>query len=324
MHKFTNTFNKLDILGNNSFHRISPTPTTRYGDNFNFLNKISLMDNLDISVLNKKIKMKNSNVKKTISKTIPSYNSAKVNKTAKSLGFKDNTDLNNFIKKINPNKLSISETKKVSKLYYHLSKIAKSKPKSIAKLAIAGGTITTMILFLQKYQNIHCGCFRYEKNKNENDQDIKYKFMGTWCNNNNNNDNEKVKLLPENEHPLYNKKKWDCNYNKFPKGNNQIDKILNLGCNGLCNLENFNILAKTTNGEYEPITYKQFDKYIYKCETMTILQALSISTGDVLNETFSGFFDSDLGKHLIKNILRILFIIMLIYILIKFCLHVKK
>ena len=183
-----------------------------------------------------------------------------------------------------------------------------------------------MIIFLQNYQKTHTGCFRYEKEQQQQQQEIKYKFAGvSWCNNignnNNNNNSMDVKLIPENQHPLYNQKKWDCSYNKFPIGNNQIDRILNLGCNGLCNWKNFNILAKTSKGEYEPITYNDDDdKYVYKCETINMLQALSISTGDA----FSDLFDWNLGKYFMNTVLRIFFIMILIYIIIKFCSYIKK
>lgn len=301
------------FLDNVFIHRPRSRPTvtnTNYSQKFNltFKNKSKILNHKfnNNNIINKRINFKNNN------------------NIAKSLGFKDTLDLDNFIKNVNPYNLKSSEVKKISKLYSYFSKIAKKRPTNrLVKLAIAGGTITTMIIFLQNYQKTYTGCFRYDKYKGKEQQEIKYKFDGvSWCNNigNNNNNNKDVKLIPETQHPLYNKKKWDCNYDKFPIGNNQVDRILNLGCNGLCNWKNFNILAKTTKGEYEPIIYDDDDKYVYKCETINMLQALTISTGDA----FSDLFDWNLDNHFINTVLRIIFIVILIYIIIKFYSYVKK
>ena len=267
-----------------------------------------------------KRKRNTNHISKTINK--PQYISInKSDSIAKSLGFKDTTDFEKFIKDINPYTLNTNEMKKTSKLYKHLSNIAKQNPKSVAKLAIVGGSITAMIIYLKKYQNTYSGCFRYKKgniisNVLINDDKIKYKFAGkTWCNttekysnsdSNSSSSSSIIKLLPENEHPLFNKIKWDCNYNNFEKGNKKIDNILNLGCNGLCDWRNFNVLAKTTNGEYKPINdiNLQQNNYIYKCETISILQALGMSTSSLLGDLFSINLGIDM-KYLIIIILII-------------------
>ena len=299
------------------------------------INKIKYIDNVSFPSGKQKnyynfwgdnIKKKNNNYN-FISKNnidnkpiVNSYN----NTVAKSLGFKHVQEVDDFIRNINPHKLNVSDIKKLSKLYSHISKIAKNRKYRLAKLAVAGGSITAMIIFLQKYQKTHNGCFRYEKIYEEGE--IKYKFDGkSWCNILGNNiSNKEIKHIPESQHPLYNHKKWDCNYNKFPKGNKRIDNIINLGCNGLCDWKNFNILAQTTNGEYQPLIDYTEDKYIYRCETVNILQAFSSSTGEILSDTFSGIFKSDLGKDFINTLLRFIFIIVLIYMIVRFASYMRK
>ena len=257
------------------------------------------------------------------------------NQTAKSIGFKDAVEFDNFIQKIDPHKLNISETQKVSKLYSFLSKLSrsnKSRGSHIAKLAIAGGTITAMIIFLQNFQRNHSGCFRYERNKFNTRKDtedgdetrIKYKFDGkSWCNNNvlggGTSENKTVKTIPESEHPLYYVDKWDCNYKNFPLGNERVDRIINMGCNGLCNWENFNFLATLTQGQYQPLVDYDETRYVYKCETVSFLQAVSSSTGDAISHTFSGLFNSDLGQQLVTTLFRVFFIMILIYVIFKIC-----
>ena len=256
----------------------------------------------------KKTKLNNNNNNNVITISSSSSNIEKSNLVAKSLGFKNTSDFDNFIKNVNPKRIiDVKETKKLTTLFKYLSKIAKKNPKSIAKLAIAGGSITAMIIFLKNFQNDYSGCFRYNKSTNDK---IKYKFSGSWCNSNNtkNFNDENIKSLPENEHPLYNQNKWDCKYDSFDKENQQINEILNLGCNGLCDWKNFNILAKTTNGEYKSIFHEEFHKYDYKCETISLLQALSISTTNTLTD----LFNVNLGIG-IKQIIFLFIILILIY-----------
>ena len=269
----------------------------------------------------------------TKNKNISSISTEKSNTLARDLGFDNVTDFNKYINDINPHKLTVVETTKLSRVFKYLSKVAKKNPKSIAKLAIAGGTVTAMVIFLKEFQNKYSGCFRYDKN---GDSNVKYKFAGSsWCNITAtdiiDSDNNEIKILPENTHPLYNHLKWDCNYTRFGQNpvsfveennnnnNNEekeiiIENILSLGCNGLCNWRHFNTLAKMTNGEYKPIIIKDFDdtqifyKYIYKCETIDILTALSMSTVDALSD----LLDTNLGIK-IKQVFLMFILFILIY-----------
>ena len=159
--------------------------------------------------VNKGKKIKKNKNPSAITKT--THHTQQSNSIAKSLGFKDAVDFDNFIKNVNPNKLNAAETKKISILFKHLLKTAKRNPKSIAKLAIAGGSVTALIVFLKKFQNDYSGCFRYRKknkffmnkddndnNNDDDDDDVKYKFAGsTWCNTNGTTKTEtkNIKLL---------------------------------------------------------------------------------------------------------------------------------
>ena len=246
------------------------------------------------------------------------------NKIAKRLDFKDVNEFDLFIKAVDLRKLTTTETRKLRKIFNYLKNVAKRNSKSIAKIAIAGGTIVAMVTFLKNFQDTHSGCFRYSRRKLD-DGEIKYKFDGaSWCNTDNKNINEtttNIKLLPETEHPLYDQIKWDCDYDKFNDHKTEnVGEILNLGCNGLCDWRNFNILAKTTNGEYKPIVSedllngnKYFYNYNYKCETVSILRALSISTTNVLSD----LFDVNLSLE-IKRIVFLCLFIFLVYKLLQY------
>ena len=238
----------------------------------------------------------------------------KMNKTAQNMGFKNAVEFDNYIKKINPHKLNSSDVPKVSRIFKYLSK----RGGTIAKLAIAGGSLSAMLIYLKKFQNKHSGCFRYDND----DEEIRYKFeKGSFFCSNDDDDDDNLKLLAIEKHPLYNVKKWDCNYNKF--GNKkEIDEILQLGCKGLCDWKNFNILAKTTKGEYNPISNDD-DKYIYKCERMSLLKALSTSTGNAMNEIISGLFNSDLGQN-IANFLIYLCLVFIIILMFFIIIHYYK
>ena len=62
--------------------------------------------------------------------------------------------MDDFIKNIkNPHNLNALEKRNALNIFNYLSKVAKKNPGTVAKLAIAGGTLATMIIFLRKYQN---------------------------------------------------------------------------------------------------------------------------------------------------------------------------
>lgn len=272
-----------------------------------------------------------SEIKTIIKNKLPHSDYSSIKKRtrmiANNLGFKNETSFYNYIDDIrDPYRLNLSQTQRFSRVFIYLSKFAKKHPGSIAKVAIAGGTIATMIIFLKKFQNKHTGCFRYSKD-DKDESLIKYKFRGSsFCNNNNNNDDDEyyyddsdLKLISEEEHPLYGKRKWDCSFDAFER-NSRVDAILNRGCRGLCDWENFNILAGHTRGLYEPIKLESMDeskysRYLFKCEKMTVLRALSTSTGNALHEVFSGLIDSQLGENIVRLLTRAVIIILLLIIM---------
>lgn len=244
----------------------------------------------------------------------------KADKLANKIGFKNENDFFNFIQSIkDPSRLTVEQATRLSKVFKHFSKLAKKHPLSTVKLAVIGGTITAMVIFLKRFQQSHTGCFRYN-----GEDDVKRKFKGSNFCVNDDNDNDDVELISEEEHPLYNvKNKWDCKFSNF-KSNAKVDGILSLGCNGLCDWENFNVLASYSNSnKYKPIDNigDEHHEYLFKCEKMTFLRAISTSTSNAFNELF---FDSNFGKSIIKSIIRIFIIIILIFFLYNFIFTINK
>ena len=260
----------------------------------------------------------------------------KSNKIAKFLGFNNAKNFDNFIKNIDVKKLTITQSKKLRKIFSYLSDVAKKNPKSIAKLAIIGGTLTAMVIYIKKFQATYSGCFRYQRKKITNyfdESTTKYKFAGSsWCNTNgSHNSDQNISLLSENTHPLYEQKKWDCEYDNFDKSNDSdkevIDKIVSLGCNGLCDWQNFNTLARMTkNDEFReiiitPETDERFSSdYVYKCETVSFLHALASTTTNALGELFTFSF----GEIPIKPMIFIFLFIIFLYILYKIRKNLKN
>ena len=257
-----------------------------------------------------------------------SFVNNKSDRIARILGFTNVKSFDNFIRNINVKKLSITESKKLRRLFSYLSRVAKKNPKSIAKLAIIGGTLTAMVTYIQKFQDSYSGCFRYQRNKITNyfeESTVKYKFAGSsWCNTRGGSSSQNIILLSEKKHPLYEQKKWDCNYDNFDKSNDNnkriIDKIVGLGCNGLCDWQNFNTLARMTkNDEYREIIISPENdirfssNYIYKCETKSFLHALASTTTNALGEIFTFSF----GEIPIKQLVFTFLFIILMYILYK-------
>ena len=215
-------FNKFDNKFTYNNSGFNSKPKNFFIEN-NIFNKGKKNIN-DASYLMKKNKMGNKNNISNINNRANNFNknqskslsNVNANRIAKSLGFKNTSDFDTFIKKINQYKLNSYETEKVLKLYKYLKNVAKKHPKSIAKLAIAGGSLTAMIIFIKKYQNVNSGCFRYEIKGKDLNSTIQYKFdhIGLCDNNNNNsnrdndntdeNDSDNINILPKTEHPSYN------------------------------------------------------------------------------------------------------------------------
>ena len=152
-------FNKFDNKYNSGFNSINPKQKIFFIENnvlnkrkksvsdVSYLMKKNKMDSKNITNINNKANIFNKNQNKSLSKLNIDINA---NRIAKSLGFKNTRDFDTFIKRINQYKLNSYETEKVLKLYTYLKNVAKKHPKSIAKLAIAGGSLTAMIIFIKK------------------------------------------------------------------------------------------------------------------------------------------------------------------------------
>ena len=266
----------------------------------------------------------NNTVMETLKKKIPFQDYIRLKKEtntiAKHMGFESEDDFAKFIKESSSS--SDADTKKLKNIFLLFKEYAQKNPKSIVKYAVITGTISGMVIYLKKFQSENTGCFRYEKNANINNVLIKYKFKGNFCNNvKQEQETNYIKLLPENNHPLYGKLKWDCSFNQFYSNENfatqDIDDIRFLGCNGLCNWENFNRLAQSTK-EYAPIEYninneEENNQYLYVCESSTILRELATSVGDTVNEVFTGLNRSIIGKQILNMIHKSFYFLLMLF-----------
>ena len=195
-----------------------------------------------------------------------------VDNMATSYGFKNEADLAKKIEGAAKQCRTINGKRRINNnhiwrgLFLRL-KNTKNKGKKLA-YAVGTGTVAGLIIELAKEQRKNTGCFRYklgnEKGGGRKNL-IKYKVGGDFCisneiyNEDNDDDNEtSVRILPPNHHPLFNHKKWSCDYEGFYRNCNDIDRdrideIRKLGCNGLCDMLNYNILTSFTNNEYQPL-----------------------------------------------------------------------
>ena len=214
------------------------------------------------------------------------------------IDFKNEAELFDYIKNFDTKKGDYSKFKKLFTLM--------KKNKSVMKFT--GGATAAALLYhyCLLHQRSHSGCFRYLKDKDGNIiEHTKKKIDGSYC-------------IPFSEpkihkrhHPLYGVEKWDCNFKGF-EGPEAKD-ILKLGCNGLCNVENFNILAGLTK-EYEPYTSDKESKHIYKCEIVTILGSLTEMTGDAIDDAIDGALNSKLGKRIKTSFSSIKFYIFVVFL----------
>ena len=231
------------------------------------------------------------------------------NALARKLGFEDEAHFAKFISDLDLNNkgIRVKDTEKLGILYRYIKSYVAKHPSSVLKAAVAGTTLAMMVSYLKDFQAENTGCFRYEKDDENNL--IRYKFKGNFClDNGSDSDSDDVKIVSDNQHPLFNvTNKWDCDYSQFQKGNSTVDEILNAGCNGLCDWLNFNTLTGLTNGDekFDPLIIDEDDDnnyymYIYKCEKATILRAITSGVSNVVDETITGFAQSQLGRKTIE------------------------
>ena len=244
------------------------------------------------------------------------YNSsrAQANKLAIKWGFQNEK---NFAKFISSSEV-LTDTTRIYKVFNNLKKFAKKHPKSIAKFAVASGTVSGMVVYLRKYQEEHSGCNRYHKKSGNH-----YKFKGSFCYDSNTADTNPIH---DTKHPLYHHNTWDCNYIhgliNENEPNESICKVFSLGCAGLCDWQNFNLLTQVTSGQYIPLemnaeTKIKINEYSYKCETYTILRTLTDSAANIVDDIYEGLSESVIGKklyHFIQSKMSQILLILLILV----------
>ena len=239
---------------------------------------------------------------------------------AKKMGFENALDFNNFIKNVDPDNMSKIQIQKAKKLKNFLSG---SKTKNaFVKMLLGASTLTAMVVYLKRYSDKHSGCFRYFQNNDSMKDKISGKtfYCGGSSNSTdgkNDDDDDDDGILPEKKHPLFNHpNKWDCNFKDFENVNEYSHQIINQGCNGLCNIENFNYLVKNhTNPSknFLPIE-NPYPQFVYKCENISLLEALSKTAGDTVDEITSGLFDSELFGRIITLAWQIFFLLLMLII----------
>ena len=265
---------------------------------------------------------------------------------AQKLGFENERD---FARKIMSGAGSSRNTGVVSKLY----KLLKTHPK-LVKYGVGITSAAVLYNICIDYQMKHSGCFRYRRTRpeietNEKDKNMEIddknmetnkgatddlylietgkKVRGHFCVSDDSKyweESVDVAWVPEGEHPLYDKRKWDCDFAAFQETRSS-QEIINLGCNGLCDPTNFNILASSSlNGAFSPYpNLNENGEYVFRCEKVTFLRHIAELLGDGVDDIVDGISHSNLGKRVLdmfdlkplKSVMLIFLIILLLYVL---------
>ena len=278
--------------------------------------------------------------KKATNQTISKW-TKETDDIAQKFGFKNEKDFAQYIRRT-------TDTSDVGlkRIKSRLWQYARKHKYPIAKAALATGTIAGMLSYLKAFQENNAGCFRYMRD----DQNglIRFKFKGNFCNSDTDSDmtststaiesvSKDIKILPEKDHPLFGHSKWDCGYDHFltrdPSEQEKVYNIINLGCNGLCDWENFNHLSLLTSDTYQPVLFNPEQAtdnscYIYRCENTTILRGLSETFGNVISDTVTGLGDSRLVTSVyglfsagVLNLYKLLVVIIVFLFIYKYSVH---
>ena len=320
--------NKVNTIQDNKFQSfVSNTLTLNKGSHWNKIDKVRIL-RLEGD--------RGGTIRKVVKNKLPykdySVMKGKTNQLAMRAGFKNEEE---FIKSIDDYLIlyktdkTVLQNPKLLQMFQFLKHQAIKNPKTTLVAILASGSIIAILKTISEIHRKNTGCFRYYKDENNNNKLIKQKILGNFCVNGDDDDNDLSSgddhyFLPESEHPLFNKEKWDCNYKNFDlNGINGIKAtpIFDLGCNGLCDLLNYNALAALTP-EYEGITlsdeeHEKHDKYMYVCERASILRELTTDILDSVNEVAQGVMQSQIGYkiqeyfHIFKS--YIVYLILIIF-----------
>lgn len=219
---------------------------------------------------------------------------------ANKIGFKNQDEFFKYIDEFGKGttKTTTAEATSLKKLFILMRK----NPKVVAIVGMAA-TAGVLVDYAKRHQSINSGCFRYIRKEGGTGyrEKSRKKISGYSCSSENSKAGAEIIA---NKHPLYKvAEKWDCNFKGFNqqgRGEEEneilVKEILDLGCGGLCSVENFNKLAAITDG-FNPLDeWKNKDRYIYRCEKVTILNLLMDHTGDAIDQMLQGALDSDLGR----------------------------
>ena len=249
---------------------------------------------------------------------------------AKRLGFRNEAELAREIEaaaelcEMSKNgRIIVNKTPKMRNLFFHLTRLKHKS--SIVKGALLAGTISGMVIYLAKIQREQSGCFRY--NLDNREQLVKNKMAGNFCLGDVHDDSSSTDeflskdliVIPENLHPLFEKDKWNCEFENFEMTGDvdreRVYNITSLGCNGLCNVENFNILASLTN-DYKEIINDE-NEYTFVCERATFLRTLTEESINYISEVADGVIDSNIFKGFYRHIYKYFIFLIILIIVIK-------
>ena len=237
---------------------------------------------------------------------------------AKKLGFENEKDFFKYIDQFKPGD-------DLGKLRKFISLVRSNK--DLITVVGVTASVGSILFYAKNYQAANTGCFRYRRTKGGGvRQKSKTKIGGNYCRSV--TDNYAAKIDAK-KHPLYKMEKWGCNPFSDKNGyilDQSVVNIMDLGCAGLCNVKNYNALARVMNdiGEsrYKPIDVEG-DRYVYRCEIATMLGAFTGMASDTIDQIISAAINSKLGQRIrnffdLGNLKFYIFLLVILFLYYKF------
>ena len=238
--------------------------------------------------------------------------SSRINQFAQDVvGFKSEEEFQKFI---DEDAVKDPDSPAVRKVFKKLYNWAKNNKSIIAKSILAVGMGAPFVAMIQKLQRENTGCFVYYTDEKTNELK-RHKILNRSCafdqyllassSDSNNNFYS---------HPL-DGISWDCSYDTHILKMYDKWKILEAGCNAICEPHNYNLLASHISG-YFPLnndeSYLSNKNKYWKCENSTFLRALTIEMGSTVRDVAGGLMQ---GLNLNLSELRTLALYVFIFIL---------
>lgn len=200
--------------------------------------------------------------------------------------------------------------------------------KQISKLE----TSESFIEFMRLHNKINTGCFRYSLvNFGDRIFLIRDKYKRRFCNESLVH-NEKKNIIEDASHPLATildeQLYWNCSNSMDIESlleTSSFEKaVFNKGCKALCNPHNYN-LAKTylyPNSKIHPIDPNFNKKFIYVCETGSILRLISLELQEHSLRHYTVIHPTNIFNY--HNTIILLLFIIIIILIVYFYLYIYK